>query len=103
MKIKEIKIFYLENCPYCRKAIAALKELKTENPDFEKIGIKWIEETRFLEIANSFDYYCVPSIFCGDEKLYECSPGDDYNEIKRQIENALKTAVESKTYLRCEL
>lgn len=92
--MKELKIFYLENCPYCRKAMAALKELKTENPDFEMVGIEWIEETRFPEIADRFDYYRVPSIYSGDDKLYECRPGDDYDEIKRRIENALTTAME---------
>ena len=89
--MKELKIFYLESCPYCRKAMKALKELKTENPDYENVKIKWIEETRSPEIADSCDYYWVPSIFYDEEKLYECSPGDDYNEIKRQVENALRT------------
>lgn len=94
--MKELKIFYLENCPYCRKAKDALNELKTEDPDYEKVNIKWIEETRSPELADSYDYYRVPSIFYGDEKLYECKPGDDYDEIRRQVEKAVKTAA-SKT------
>ena len=93
--MKKLKIFYLENCPYCRKATAALKELKAENPDFEKVDLEWIEEANHPEIADQYDYYRVPSIFCGDEKLYECSPGHDYDEIKRQLGNALKSAAEA--------
>ena len=65
--MKELKIYYLEGCPYCRKAMTALEELKAENPEFDKVGIEWIEETRSPEIADKFDYYRVPSIFCGDE------------------------------------
>ena len=65
--MKELKIFYLEGCPYCRKAMTALEELKAETPEFDKVGIEWIEETRSPEIADKFDYYRVPSIFCGDE------------------------------------
>ena len=92
--MKKLIIFFLEGCPYCRKAKDALNELKAGDPDYEKADIEWIEETRFPELADSYDYYHVPSIFCGDEKLYECSPGDDYGEIRRQIGKALKTAAE---------
>lgn len=91
--MKEFMIFYLENCPYCRKAKDALKDLKNENPAYEKVNIKWIEETRSPELADSYDYYRVPSIFYGDEKLYECDPRDDYDEIRRQVEKTLKTVV----------
>ncbi|MBQ3356088.1 MAG: glutathione S-transferase N-terminal domain-containing protein [Oscillospiraceae bacterium] len=94
--MKELKIFYLEGCPYCRKAAEALMELKTETPAYEKVRIEWIEETRSPEIAGKYDYYYVPSIFCGEEKLYECSPRDNYGEIKRQLETALHTAAAEK-------
>lgn len=90
--MKELKIFYLESCPYCRKAMDAVQELKRESSDYEKVNIKWIEETIHPEIADNYDYYRVPSIFFGEEKLYECSPRDDYKEIKQQVGNALKIA-----------
>ena len=90
--MKDLKIFYLENCPYCRKAKAAWEELKTEDPGYGKVRIEWIEETRSPELADRYDYYRVPSVFYGGEKLYECDPGDDYAEIRRQIGKAVKTA-----------
>ena len=93
MKMKELKIFYLENCPYCRKAKDALKDLITDHPDYGKVNTEWIEETRFPKIADGYAYYRVPSVFYGDEKLYECDPGDDYVKIRRQIAEALKTAL----------
>jgi glutaredoxin len=92
--MKKLKIFYLENCPYCRKAADAYKELKSENPGFEKVETEWIEESRCPEIADRYDYYYVPTVFCDEEKLYECSPADDYGKIKRNFELALKAAAE---------
>ena len=87
--MQKYTIFYLANCPYCRKAMDALKELKAEDPSIEKAEIEWIEESVHPEIANKYDYYYVPSIYCGDKKLYECSPRDDYNKIKLQLGLAL--------------
>ncbi len=92
--MKELTIFYLESCPYCRKAMDAVKELVSERPAYGKVAIEWIEETRSPRIAESRDYYYVPSVFYGEEKLYECSPRDDYGAIRRQMERALKKALE---------
>ena len=39
--MKKLTVFYLENCPYCVKAQKALKELKAENPAYEKADIQW--------------------------------------------------------------
>ncbi len=94
MRMKKLRIFYLESCPYCIKAADALKELKTENPDFEKVETEWIEESRSPETADNYNYYYVPSIFCDDVKLYECSPGEDYSEIKRRFAAAFRAAAE---------
>lgn len=92
-QMKKLRIFYLEHCPYCRKAREALNELKTENAEYENAQVEWIEETRSPEIADGYDYYRVPSIFCDDKKLYECSPADDYVKIKAQVEEALKASL----------
>lgn len=92
--MKQLKIFYLEGCPYCRRAREAVRELTAERPAYAKAEIEWIEETRSPEIADRYDYYRVPSVFWGEEKLYECSPSDDADEIKRQMERALQIAVE---------
>ncbi len=92
--MQKLKIFYLEGCPYCRMAVKAVEALRSEHPADRSAEIEWIEESSFPEVADHYDYYYVPSIFYGDDKLYECSPKDDYEEIKRQIENALKLAAE---------
>ena len=92
----KLLIFYLEGCPYCRNAREAVKELQSENPVYQSAKIEWIEENESPEIANEYDYYRVPSIFCCKNKLYECSPTDDYNIIKKNIDKAFKFVLKEK-------
>jgi glutaredoxin len=93
--MKTLKIFYLDGCPYCRNAAAAVKELRTELPGFETLAIEWIEERKNAAVADRYDYYNVPSVFFGDEKLYECKPGEDFTSIKHRLRRAIETAIEA--------
>ncbi len=83
--MKEIELFYLTNCPYCRNAEKAIGELLQEDPDFGKIAVRRIEESREPEAAAGYDYYYVPSFFYNGEKLYEAQPGQDYETIKANV------------------
>lgn len=87
--MKEITIFYLEDCPYCHHARKALAELSRENPEYGGVPAVWVEESREAELANQYDYYYVPSVYAGREKLYEVDPSEDYASIKRNIRAAL--------------
>ena len=89
--MKKIVCFYLENCPYCHKAKRALQELTTENPQWSKVPIEWVEESRErpTELKN-FNYYYVPTIYVGEDKVYEASPSDDYDTIKSNVLKALE-------------
>lgn len=69
--MKELTFFYLKTCPYCRQADSFINELILENPEFAKIKINKIEETENPQIANSYDYYYVPSFWIGQDKLHE--------------------------------
>lgn len=86
--MKEIEIFYLNGCPYCIKARKAITELQAENAAYAGLGLKWIEENENPEIADSRDYYNVPTLFYGDEKLYEARPLHSYDMIKGNIRSA---------------
>ena len=55
--MKEIELFYLNGCPYCRNAERALTELRKEDPRYATVKIRWIEENRERELADSRDYY----------------------------------------------
>ena len=69
--MKELTLFYLDDCGYCAKAKKALEELYKENPAYREIPITKIEESRNPEIADQYDYYAVPTFFDGKKKLFE--------------------------------
>ena len=54
--MKQIELFYLKSCPYCRNAKKAIGELTEENPVYADIRIEWIEESEQPEIAEERDY-----------------------------------------------
>ena len=91
--MRKLTIFYLEHCPYCKNAKKALRELEGENASYGNVEIDWIEECRQPEIAEQYDYYYVPSVFMDGEKLYECSPSDDYAAIRGRLRGALDAAL----------
>ncbi len=86
--MREITYFYLKRCPYCRKADALIKELIEENPQFAAIPITKIEESDNPEIAERYDYYYVPCLWIGQEKLHEGVPNKE--QIRRVLERALE-------------
>ena len=91
--MKKIVCFYLESCPYCQMSIKAFKELQVENSAWKNISVEWIdEETLTPAELENFDYYYVPTIYVGEDKIYEASPADDYNKIKSEVKKALKLA-----------
>ncbi|MFR9649753.1 MAG: glutaredoxin domain-containing protein [Rikenellaceae bacterium] len=85
--MKTLKIFYLKNCPFCKKAFAYLEELKAENPQFATIQIETIEESEEAAIADSYDYYYVPTIYADEVKVHEA--GITKDEMKSILEAAL--------------
>ena len=93
MSTNKVTIFYLNNCPYCHSAKKAVEELKSNDAAYQAVDIEWIEESRNPEIADRFDYYYVPSVFNGEEKLYECSPADVYSTIRNNIKKALDSVI----------
>ncbi len=86
-------IFYMNGCPYCKNARKALDDLKKEDKRYEAVPIEWIDENANPERTKSYDYYYVPSVFNGKEKLYEAHPGDDYTFIRSKMKEALEAAL----------
>ena len=86
--MKEITYFYLTGCPYCRMADEMIAELVKETPEFADITINKIEERENAELADSYDYYYVPCLWIGKEKLQEGVP------TKEKIRDVLKAALE---------
>ncbi|MDD4774766.1 MAG: thioredoxin family protein [Eubacteriales bacterium] len=67
----KILYFKLRNCPYCIEADRRLRELVAENPKYADIEIETIDEREQTALADSYDYYYVPTFFAGRKKLHE--------------------------------
>lgn len=89
----DVKLFYLTHCPYCHNARRALEELIKEQPRYGSVAIEWIEESERPGVAEQYDYYYVPTLFAGREKLYEATPGESYEDCRRQLQAALDKLV----------
>lgn len=87
--MKKLTLFYLENCPYCINARRALAELVQEEPAYGQVPVEWIEESRQPQLAERYDYYYVPTIYDGEEKLYEANPTESYADCKKNVRAAL--------------
>jgi len=68
--MKQIKLFILNNCPYCKQALQYLNEYQQEEI-YKDIVIEKIEEREQKEIADQYDYYYVPSFYIDEKKVHE--------------------------------
>ena len=72
--MQEIKLFVLQGCSYCHRAREMIDAILAEHPEYAKVPLTVIDEWQQPDIADKYDYYYVPSIFIGDEKLMEGPP-----------------------------
>ena len=91
--MKNLTMFYLNDCGYCEKAFRALEELYAENPVYREIPISKIEEAEHPDIADQYDYYAVPSFFEGKEKLFEAHLFMSYEDIRDEVRRVLDGAL----------
>lgn len=90
---KKLIIFYLPTCPYCISARKAVEKLAADNPAYAEVPIEWKDETKIKDFPDWCDYYYVPTIFMGEQKLYEAYPGDSDEKILGKVREALEEAV----------
>ncbi|MDR1731401.1 MAG: thioredoxin family protein [Synergistaceae bacterium] len=72
--MKEVKLFLMETCPHCKKALALMEEILAAHPEYKAVEVKKIDETKEADYAATFDYYYVPTFYVGDEKIHEGVP-----------------------------
>lgn len=72
--MKNVLMMIQDTCPHCKKALSLMEELKKENPDFEKVEVKIIDENKEPAFAETLDYWYVPTFFVDGEKLHEGVP-----------------------------
>ena len=91
--MKKVTMFYLEECPYCIKALGYINELRSENKAYADIDIEMIDEERNPEIIANYDYQAVPCFYFGKEKAFEAYfmiPDAELREgVKRVLDEAL--------------
>ena len=85
--MKRLTLFYLEYCPFCKKARAAIDELKKQDR-YKDIEIEMIEESKQPEVADKYDYYYVPTFYIDGRKVHEGGIFPD--EVKAVLEQALE-------------
>jgi glutaredoxin len=69
--MSELTLFILPDCPHCHKALRLQQELMAEKPELSGVKVNIIDESAEPELANSYDYYYVPTYYLGREKLHE--------------------------------
>lgn len=85
--MKKVLMMIQETCPHCVKALALMEELKKENPEYENVEVKVVDENREAEFADSLDYWYVPTYFVDGEKVHEGVPTKE--KVKKVYEKAL--------------
>ena len=68
--MRNLTLFILPTCPFCRRALGYIDELK-QLPEYKYIEIEVVDESVEKERADSFDYYYVPTFYLGNKKLHE--------------------------------
>ncbi len=86
--MKRIQLFYLKNCPFCKKAFSYIEAAKTAHPELQGLQIELIEESEEPEVADRYDYYYVPTFYIDGVKVHE---GGIYPE---EMEPLLRKALE---------
>ena len=86
--MKNVKLFYLKQCPFCKKAIRYIEELNAQYTELACVDIEMIEESEQADVADKFDYYYVPTFYVDGVKEHE---GGIYPE---EVEEILRKALE---------
>jgi len=69
--MKSIKLFILRSCPFCIQALDWQEKILNENPQYKEIPIEIIDENEEYELAESYDYFYVPSYYIDEVKVHE--------------------------------
>ena len=72
--------------PHCKRALAWMEELVSENPEYLELQVQIIDEEKEPIIAKKYDYYYVPTYYVGETKIHEGVPSKEI--IKSVFEKA---------------
>ncbi len=89
-----ILYFYMPGCKFCKRADILLLELQNSKAEYNNVEIIKVNEQERPDIAAKFTHSRVPALFLGDNKLYEADPNESREEMKANLEKALKATIE---------
>lgn len=69
--MKPVIMFVTEWCPYCKRALGWMENIKKQNPEYAGIEIKIIDEELHPDIAKQYTYYYVPTYYVDGVKVHE--------------------------------
>lgn len=69
--MRELTMFYYPECPYCQRAFRFQEELFREHPEYRDVPLRLVNENKERALADSYDYWYVPTYYLGREKLCE--------------------------------
>ena len=82
-------MFTMEACPHCQRAHRWMAEAFEKHPEYKEIPLTIIDEVEQPALADTYDYYYVPTYYVGGAKVHE---GVASPEI---IENAFSFAIKN--------
>lgn len=85
---KDVVMFVLEDCPYCKKAYKMMDEIKSKKAEYGDVKVEIVEETKHPDRAAKYDYYYVPTFFVDGKKIHEGIPSEE--AIERVYQAAIK-------------
>ena len=85
--MKKVLMMIQESCPYCRQALRMMDELKEERPEYKAVEVKIVDENREKALADSLDYWYVPTDFVDGVKVHEGVP--TMEKVRKVYEKAL--------------
>lgn len=71
---KPVRMMVLSHCPHCRRAFEMMEVLKKEHPEYAAVSIEVVDEEQNPALADSLDYWYVPTFFVDGEKIMEGVP-----------------------------
>ena len=91
---KKITMFHIKECKYCDMAKRAIEELREELPEYRDVEIEMIDEDEHPEIIANYDYWSVPSLFIGHDKIFEAALFMPYETVRDGVKLAFDRALE---------
>lgn len=84
----KVVMFYLKNCPYCKRADMYIQQLCWENPKYKQIEIARIDEKENPLHAAKYDYFYVPCFYINEVKQFEGAASKE--DVKAVLDKALE-------------